>query len=472
MRGTIHRALMTASEHFRLEVFQEHNLDAQIRTSLEVTGRMHRRNCPLKAPLVVAFVLGLALHRGFSVVVLQRRFLDFLDPDLGEGKIDELTSEAWIKARGRLGVEPLRHLFGQVAVGIKPHETFHGKRLLGIDGVVETMPDTPANALAFGRTGSHRGRSAWPQLRAVPLVELTTRQVVDVVFTPCSQGERSAVRLLLSKLGDMDVTLLDRGFSAAWVFHLFQQQETHFVARIGKTWKPHVLERLPDGSQIVEVTGRTQRPGDETRKGPPRGPKITLRLRLVEYSVGKRERIRLLTDLMDPVEFPAIEMARLYHRRWECELAYDEQKTHLAGTPKGAAATTYRSKTPDGVIQEAYALMIVYNLVRRSMAEAASEAGISPLVLSFLEVLDRIRVWLPRLQEAKPARLPALRARFLQDLARCRNRRPRRQRVYPRVVKRKMSNFGLKRRHHRGQIIDLKAQVRVRTRNQPERKAA
>jgi hypothetical protein len=345
-------------------------------------------------------------------------------------------------------------------------------RILGIDGVVETMPDTPANDAAFGRTASHRGRSAWPQLRAVPLMELTTRQTVDVTLTPCSQGERQSVPQLLSKLGPKDVTIVDRGFSAAWLFHLLQQQGTYFVARIGSTWKPRVLKRLPDGSQIVEVTGRMHRPGEATRKGPPRGPKIALRLRLVEYSVGKRKRIRLLTNLMDHVEIPAIELARLYHRRWECELAYDEQKTHLAGTLKGAAATTFRSKTPQGVLQEAYALMIVYNLTRRAMVRAASEAGVPPLSLSFIEVLDRIRVWLPRLQVAESSRLPALRDRFLRDLARCRNRRPRRHRVYPRVVKRKMSNFGLKRRKHHGQIIDLKAQVRVCTRTAPATRAA
>jgi hypothetical protein len=303
-------------------------------------------------------------------------------------------------------------------------------------------------------------------------MELTTRQVVDAVFQPVSAGERSAVPRLLGNLGSQDLTLLDRGFPAVWLFDRFLKRGTHFVARIGSTWKPKHLERLPDGSWIVEVKGKTQRPGEEERKGPARGPEITRRLRLVEYSVGKRQRIRLLTDLMDHEEVPALELAQLYHRRWECELGYDEQKTHLASTAKGTAATILRSKTPAGVYQEAYALLITYNLIRRSMVEAADLADVDPLTMSFVEVLDRIRVWLPRLHGASPRQAASLRDEFLRDIARCRIKRPRRQRVYPRVVKRKMSNFKLKRRHHRGKIVDLVAQVQLRARRPPMPKAA
>lgn len=472
MRGTIHRALAAVSEDDGFRLFEGQELQAKIRDSVEATGRMNQRRCPLASPRVVAFVLSLALHRSLSIAVLLRRFLDphVRGGDAREGR--EVTPEAMIKARARVGVEPLRHLFRTLAPEIQPHETFHGYRLLGIDGVVESMPDTPANDQEFGRTRSHRGRAAWPQMRIVPLMELTTRQVVDAVFMPCSAGERSAVPKLLKNLGPGDLSLVDRGFSAVWLFARFLERGTHFVGRIGTTWKPKYLERLPDGSWIVEVKGRTQRPGEEPTKGPARGPEITLRLRLVEYSVGKRQRIRLLTDLMDPEEVSALELARLYHRRWECELGYDEQKTHLASTAKGTAATIFRSKSPAAVYQEAYALLTAYNLIRRSMAEAAKLAKIHPLTLSFVEVLDRIRVWIPRFQEATPHDVSDLCEQFLRDIARCRIKRPRRKRAYPRVVKRKMSNFGLKRHHHRGRLIDLEAQVQVRRQRPAMREAA
>jgi len=472
MRGTIHRVLAEISEDDSFRLFERQDLPEKIRTSIEATGRMHRRRCPLTAPRVLAFVLAMAMNRNLSLAVLLRRFLDPYVQSVDVPDFREITPEAMIKARARLGLEPLRHLFRTLGAEVTPHETFHGYRLLGIDGVVESMPDTPENHQEFGRTGSHRGRSAWPQMRIVPLMELTTRQVVDAVFQPCSAGERSAVPRLLESSGPQDLTLLDRGFSAVWLFQLFLERGTHFVARIGSTWKPKYLERLPDGSWIVEVKGKTQRPGDEERKGPARGPEATLRLRLVEYSVGRRQKVRLLTDLLDYQEVPALELAKLYHLRWECELGYDEQKTHLASTAKGAAATILRSKTPTGVYQEAYGLLITYNLIRRSMAEAAELAGVNPLTLSFVEVLDRIRVWLPRFHGTSPREADSLRDAFLQDLARCRNKRPRRKRVYPRVVKRKMSNFGLKRRQHRGQLIDLAAQVRLRVRRPPERRAA
>jgi hypothetical protein len=464
--------LTEISEDDSFRLFQEHDLPEKIRTSIEVTGRVNRRRCPLSAPRVAAFVLAMTMNRSLSLPVLLRRFLDPYAERIDMADFREITPEAMIKARARLGLEPLRHLFQTLGAEVEPHETFHGYCLHGIDGVVESMPDTPENDREFGRTKSPRGRSAWPQMRVVPLMELTTRQVVDAVFQPCSAGERSAVPRLLENLGPHDLTLLDRGFSAAWLFQRFLERGTHFVARIGSTWKPRYLERLPDGSWIVEVEGNTHKPGDEERKGAARGPKVTLRLRLVEYSVGRRQRIRLVTDLLDHQEVPALQLAQLYHRRWECELGYDEQKTHLASTAKGTAATILRSKTPTGVYQEAYALLITYNLIRRTIVDAAKLTSADPLQLSFVEVLDRIRVWLPKFQGAFARKVDTLRAAFLRDIARCRIQRPRRKRVYPRVVKRKMSNFGLKRRHHRGQLVDLSAQLCLRVRRLPERKAA
>jgi Transposase DDE domain/Insertion element 4 transposase N-terminal len=474
MRGTIHRALATAPEHFRLHLFEEAGLGRHVEAALDRTGRWEQRSCPLSAPLVVAFVLAMVLQRPLSIEALLRRFLDMLCPEGGDSERSglDVTPEAVIKARGRLGSDPLREVFRSMAEEMAVLPGFRDLKLWGVDGVVWTAPDTPDNERAFGRTASHRGRSAWPQLRAVPLMELTTRRVRDFQLSPCARSERAAVPALLDHLDGDDLVLMDRGFSAAWLFDLFRMRGVHFLARIGSTWKPKYLRRLSDGSWLVEVSGRSYRPGEEPGHGSPTGPKVTLTLRLVEYRVGGRETIRLVTDLLDETVYPAHEVAHLYNLRWECELAYDEQKTHMSAPQKGSAATTFRSKTAEGVRQEAYAMMLAYNLMRDLMVRAALETNINPLRLSFLGVLDRIRVWLPRLHECRRQDLPGRRRQFLRDLARCVLRRSRRNRAYDRVVKRKMSNFPLKRAHHRQKVVDLRSALRVRLRRQPERLAA
>jgi hypothetical protein len=156
-----------------------------------------------------------------------------------------------------------------------------------------------------------------------------------------------------------------------------------------------------------------------------------------------------MTDLVDADEFPALELVQFYHVRWDVELAFDELKTHLATVLHGTLHTTFRSQSPSGVRQEAYALFTTYNLIRELMLTAGRAHSIPPLEISFLKTLRTIRRALPRFQAAKPRERQALIRQLLADIAACRNRRPRRRRRYPRVVKVKMSKWKLKRRRHR-----------------------
>ena len=66
---------------------------------------------------------------------------------------------------------------------------------------------------------------------------------------------------------------------------------------------------------------------------------------MVQYRVGKGPTIRVVTDLLDPEQYPARELAALYHDRWESELVNDECKNHLATVTHGALHTTFRSKS-------------------------------------------------------------------------------------------------------------------------------
>ena len=101
-------------------------------------------------------------------------------------------------ARQRLGVAPVRHLFQQVVRPLARPETpggfYRGFRLMGIDGVVFDVPDSDANAAAFGRpSAGPRGDGAFPQVRKLSLVELGTHVEVAFVVRPITQGEQAMV---------------------------------------------------------------------------------------------------------------------------------------------------------------------------------------------------------------------------------------------------------------------------------------
>ena len=109
-----------------------------------------------------------------------------------------------------------------------------------------------------------------------------------------------------------------------------------------------------------------------------------------------------------------------------------------------------RSRRPVGVIQELYALFLAHYLVRAVMAEAAASATppLPPTRLSFLTSLRLLREALPDFQRFAPCAHPTLYRALLADIVAAKLP-PRANRLNPRVVKQKMSNFRVKRPEHR-----------------------
>jgi hypothetical protein len=144
--------------------------------------------------------------------------------------------------------------------------------------------------------------------------------------------------------------------------------------------------------------------------------------------------------LTNPEEMSAHEAPLVYHERWEEELALDEIKTHLS-----ARALPIRSKTPAGVVQEIYGLMLAHYVVRKVRHDAAVVASPDPDRLSFLDSLRVLQCPLPESPQIDTERWYQ---RLLREIRR-QELRPRRDRWYARVIKKKMSNWKKKRPEHR-----------------------
>jgi IS4 transposase len=105
----------------------------------------------------------------------------------------------------------------------------------------------------------------------------------------------------------------------------------------------------------------------------------------------------LVTNLLDPNGAPALELAGLYHERWEIEGVFDEFKTHLR-----ANSTVLRSKTPDLVLQELWGLLLAHFAIRQLMAHAAWPRGLDPDRLSFTHAVRVIKRKMPQAAAVPP----------------------------------------------------------------------
>jgi len=108
---------------------------------------------------------------------------------------------------------------------------------------------------------------------------------------------------------------------------------------------------------------------------------------------------------------------------------YDELKNHLSTNAAGSQDLLFRSKNPDGVLQEAYALVAMYNIIRGLMSRAGQLYDVNPLDISFVETVEVMKDTTPRFQSATTDELRVkILCRILRDIAECVNKRPLRNR--------------------------------------------
>jgi Insertion element 4 transposase N-terminal/Transposase DDE domain len=355
-------------------------------------------------------------------------------------------------ARQRLGLAPVRCLFQRTARCLAslatPGAFYKNWRLMAIDGTVLSVPDSEANAAAFGYPGGGRGSGARPQIRKLSLVEVGTHAEVALIVKGIKHsGERCLARALLRHLRPTMLLVWDRGFFSYSLWKQTIATGCQMLARVTTQLVLRPVTNLADGSYLAKLY-----PCESERNRDQNGSSVrVIRYRLNDpQRVGSGEEHVLLTTLLDELLYPARELVCLYHERWEIELVYDEQKTHQ--DPRRPTKPTHlRSETPLGVLQEVYALSLGHFAVRAMMAQAAATEQLDPDRLSFTGCLQILKCRLPECTAATPEDLQAWYELLLWEMSRERtDDATRRNRINPRVVRQKMSKFKKKRSEHRG----------------------
>jgi hypothetical protein len=374
-----------------------------IRQILAETERTSQRERELPAHVVVYYVIALALYMQVSYREVLRCMLEGLRWLAGPDATVRPASPSGIsQARTRLGSAPVRRLYeevvGPIATAATPGAWYRAHRVVSLDGTTLDVADTRANARAFGRPRSSRGANAtgaFPLLRLVGLVENGTHVVWGATMAPYARSEATLARAVLPALGPGMLCLADRYFLG---FDLWQQAAATGAALV---WRAKASQVFPVEERYADGSYRSTLRWNSHCRSRDRTP---IPVRVIEYALprvpGAEARYRLVTTLLEPDSAPAVELAALYHERWEIEGAFDELKTHLRG-----ARIALRSKTPDLVRQEAYGLLLAHFAVRGLMHEAALAAtphARDPDTLSFVHAVRVIRRTLPRVAALPP----------------------------------------------------------------------
>ena len=219
---------------------------------------------------------------------------------------------------------------------------------------------------------------------------------------PYLTSELALAEDVLPLLKPAMLCLADRGFYSFRTWGIARETGADLVWRIKKSMVLPREKELVDGSYLSRIY---ESQNDQKRK------QAGVVVRVVDYTLaGVRDAepiYRLITTILDPEQAPAIELAALYHERWEIETAFDELKTHLR-----AGKLTLRSKTPDLIRQEFYGLLMAHFAIRGLMHEAAMVRELleervtpAPFRQNPRAVRRRAKHW-PTVKRSRPGTVP------------------------------------------------------------------
>jgi hypothetical protein len=205
----------------RLLLLEQVISPAEVLQALADTGCLDSRRCTMTFQVTCWVVLAMGLLTELPIRQVFKAARRLIPNDWNP------VRSTLCKARQRLGVAPVRLLFERLARPLAKPDTpgafYKDWRMVAIDGSVYNVPDSDANAAAFGYPQGGRGRGAFPQVRKLSLVEVGTHAELALVLKGLKEkesGEPSMAPGLFRHLRTDMLLMWDRGFFS---YKLWQQ---------------------------------------------------------------------------------------------------------------------------------------------------------------------------------------------------------------------------------------------------------
>ena len=349
-----------------------------IESVLNAHGVNSQRQRSLPALATVYYCMALSLYPDVAYEEVYAVVAQGLGWMRGQSSSPGIAKSSVSAARRKIGHAPLKELHRALCAPLAdrkrhPEAFYAGLRLVAIDGSNFEVADEADNAATFGYPGSRTGHAAYPQAQCAVLIECASHAILGANLGAYRTAEWTICEPLIAQMNNTMLCLADRGFNGYAHWKTAAATGAELLWRCAANRQLPVVKMLADGTYLSAIY-----PDQKSR----RSRHGEIMLRVIEYSLpdasGKLARYRLLTTLLDPKIAPAMELAVLYHERWEVESVFDELKIHLRKSRR-----VLRSKTPDGVRQEFYGWVLAHYAVCWLMQRAGDEHNIARRKLSF-----------------------------------------------------------------------------------------
>jgi Transposase DDE domain len=281
-----------------------------------------------------------------------------------------LSDQAIYHGLARAPGSALADLFGQVTRVLAERLAGYQDLTLapfatGVYAVDESTLDRVARVLPVLRDVPNGDRRLLPgKLSAVFDLRRQQFRHVEHQPDPC-QNEKVAARRLLAALGEGALILADLGyFGFAW-FDWLTDRRCWWVSRLRAKTSYTVLHPFYAAGTTFDGL---------VWLGAHRADRAKHAVRLVRFTVGTAT-YAYLTNVLDPTRLPPREIARLYARRWDLELAFKAIKRYLGLHLLWSAKESV-------ILHQVWAVLILAQILHALRLEIAGRAGVEPFEVS------------------------------------------------------------------------------------------
>lgn len=291
-----------------------------------------------------------------------------------------ISDQAIYKRLEKDGEGPLKQLFEQVSEILReqlaPYSQSIAKFASEVVAIDETTLDAVMRHLPLLREVPDGDRKLLPgKLAGVFNVRLQQWQYVEYIENPV-ENEKMAAYSLLEHIQRGALILMDLGFFSFEWFDQLTNEGYFWISRLRQKTSYEILHTFYQQGETFDGL---------VWLGAYRADRARYAVRLVTFRVGKTY-FQYITNVVHPTLLSLHDVAVLYARRWDIEMAFKLIKRELGLHLFWSAKTAV-------LLQQVWAVLLISQILHGLQLEIAGKAGVDPFDVSLPLLVEYLPRW-------------------------------------------------------------------------------
>lgn len=275
----------------------------------------------------------------------------------GEFELTHISNSAFTQARAKLKHTAFVELSDRVIdefYNEAPWMSWHGRRVLSVDGSTVCLPDHPDLRKVYGTHRLGSGKREKLMARISHLYDPLNKMVLHATIAEYKKSEKSLCEGHLDSIQSGDVVLFDRYYASVWLFLVLEKMGVDFVMRLNEKHWNAAKDLIKDNAQdrIVEFQVSPEHLHFLKKYGV---PNTKIKCRLVRIKLQSGGNMVLCTSMKENEVYSGDDIGRVYGKRWGIEESYKFLKCRLD-------IANFSGKTPHAILQDFYVKIFLSNL--------------------------------------------------------------------------------------------------------------